>query len=108
MSAMDVTKYKPKAWTKYFVDGPVEVEICERDPSVNIEYEECGSLRACPDDVLSGSVNVEDDDRIINFIRHTYMEDFKPSRHIYSIVVYNKITKKKLIFEVNEDDMEAF
>ena len=49
MPAMSETRYKPKGWTKYFVDGEVELEIEEKDPRVKIEYDEVSSLRACPE-----------------------------------------------------------
>lgn len=65
MSAVEVTRHKPKAWTKYLVDGPVEVELSDSAHRVNIEYEEFGSLRACPDDTLLESVIFEDGEKTI-------------------------------------------
>ena len=107
MSAMDVTRYKPKGWTKYFVDGPVEVELSDSAPKVNIEYEEFGSLRACSDDSLLECVTVEDDEKIIVYTHCIYTKDFKPSAHVYHINVYNKLTNKKLTFNIGKDDMKA-
>ena len=107
MSAMDVSRYKPKGWTKYFVDGPVEVELSDSAPRVNIEYEEFGSLRACPNDSLLECVTVEDDEKRVVYTHCIDTEDFKPSGHRYIISVYNKLTNKKLTFHIGEDDMKA-
>ena len=108
MAADELTRYKPQGWTKYFVDGGViEVEIGESDPRVKIEYEEFGSLRACPDDTFIQTVIVKDDDREITLDHCIDTEDSKPSGHRYIISVYNKLTKKKLKFQISEDDMRA-
>ena len=108
VSAVELTRYKPKGWDKYFVDGGVfEVKISESSPRVNIEYEEFGSLQACPDDTLIKTVIVKDDDREITLDHCIDTEDFKPSGHRYIISVYNKLTKKKLKFEISEDTMRS-
>ena len=107
MSAMSETKYKPKGWTKYFVDGGIEFEINESNPGVNIEYEEVSSLQACPDDTWSEIVNVESGDREITLNHCVDMEDFEPSEHRYIISVYNKLTKKELRFEISENSMKS-
>ena len=109
MPAVELTRYKPKGWDKYFVDGGVyEVEIGESNPNVNIEYEEFGSLRACPDDTLVQTVVVKDDNREIAFNHCIDTEDSKPSGHRYIVSVYNKLTKKKRRFEISEDSMKSF
>ena len=107
MSATSETRYKPKGWTKYFVDGEIEFEIEESDPHVKIEYEEVSSLRACPDDTWSEIVKVESDDREIALEHCVDMEDFEPSGHRYVISVYNKLTKEYLAFQINEGDMRS-
>ena len=107
MPAISDTKYKPKGWTKYFVDGEIEFEIDESNPGVNIEYEEVSSLRACPDDTWSEIVKIESDDREITLEHCVDMEDFKPSGHRYVISIYNKLTKEYLVFPISEDDMRS-
>ena len=107
MSATSETRYKPKGWTKYFVDGEVEMEIEEKNPRVKIEYDEVSSLRACPEDTWSEIVKVESDDREISLEHCVDMKDFEPSGHRYVISVYNKLTKEYLVFPISEDDMRS-
>ena len=106
MSATSETRYKPKGWTKYFVDGEIEFEIEESDPHVKIEYEEVSSLRACPDDTWSEIVKVESDDREIALEHCVDMEDFEPSGHRCGISVDNKVTKAGLVFRNHEGAMK--
>lgn len=105
MSAELIEKYKPKVWSHIWSDGLYEEEVDEEGPKVSIEYEQSCSMRACPDDVCSNSVSVEDDEKVIVYTKYIQMDDFKPSKVGYTIYVYYKSTKKQLSFDIDEKDM---
>lgn len=105
MSAVLIEKYKPKVWSHIWSDGSYEEEVDEEGPKVSIEYEQSCSLRACPDDVCSDSVSVEDDEKVIVYTKYVEMDDSKPSKVGYNIYVYYKSTKKQLSFDIDEKDM---
>ncbi len=105
MSAVLFEKYKPKVWSHIRSDGSYEEEVDEEGPKVSIEYEQSCSLRACPDDVCSDSVSVEDNEKVIVYTKYVEMDDLKPSKVGYNIYVYYKSTKKQLSFDIDEKDM---